>query len=108
MLNNNVLSNSDFYTGAFPAEFGDALSGVFDLNMRKGNYEKWEYLAQIGFNGFEFGAEGHLRLSYCGTIEEIKWGVERIKWALDPDSPEEIYILLDAQFRGERKAEPLR
>jgi aspartate aminotransferase len=42
--------------------------------------------------GVEFGAEGHLRLSYCGTIEEIKWGVERIKWALDPDSPEEIYI----------------
>ncbi len=58
MLNNNVLSNSDFYTGAFPAEFGDALSGVFDLNMRKGNYEKREFLAQVGFNGFEFGAEG--------------------------------------------------
>lgn len=42
--------------------------------------------------GGEFGAEGHLRLSYCGTINEIKWGVERIKWALDPDSPKEIYI----------------
>ena len=42
--------------------------------------------------GGEFGAEGHIRLSYCGTISEIKWGVERIKWALDPNSPEEIYI----------------
>ncbi|HUN65528.1 MAG TPA: pyridoxal phosphate-dependent aminotransferase [Bacteroidota bacterium] len=46
--------------------------------------------------GKEFGMEGHLRLSFCGTIKEIKQGVERIKWALDPDSPSEIYI-------GERK-----
>jgi len=58
MLNNNVLSNSDFITSAFPAEYGNALSGAFDLKMRNGNYEKHEFLGQIGFNGFEFGAEG--------------------------------------------------
>jgi hypothetical protein len=58
MLNNNVLSNSDFLTSAFPAEYGNALSGAFDLKMRNGNYEKHEFLGQIGFNGFEFGAEG--------------------------------------------------
>ncbi|MFN8256130.1 MAG: TonB-dependent receptor [Bacteroidales bacterium] len=58
MLNNNVLSNSDFMTSAFPAEYGNAMSGVFDLRMRKGNYEKHEFTGQIGFNGFEFGAEG--------------------------------------------------
>lgn len=58
MLNNNVLSNSDFMTGAFPAEYGNALSGVFDLKMRTGNNEKHEFLGQIGFNGFEIGAEG--------------------------------------------------
>ncbi|TAH26580.1 MAG: TonB-dependent receptor [Cytophagales bacterium] len=58
MLNNNVLSNSDFLTSAFPANYGNALSGVFDLKMRKGNLEKREYLAQIGFNGLEFGLEG--------------------------------------------------
>jgi len=46
--------------------------------------------------GKEFGMEGHLRLSYCGTIKDIKQGVERIKWALDPNSPNEIFI-------GERK-----
>ena len=46
--------------------------------------------------GKEFGMEGHLRLSYCGTIKEIKQGIERIKWALDPNSPNEIFI-------GERK-----
>lgn len=58
MLNNNVLSNSDFLTGAFPSDYGDGISGVFDLKMRNGNAEKHEFLGQIGFNGFEFGAEG--------------------------------------------------
>ena len=58
MLNNNVLSNSDFMTGAFPAEYGNAYSGVFDLKMRNGNYSKNEFLFQLGLNGFELGAEG--------------------------------------------------
>ncbi|MBC8173204.1 MAG: TonB-dependent receptor [Chitinophagales bacterium] len=60
LLNNNVLANSDFLTGAFPAEYGNAISGVFDLKMRNGNYEKHEFLGQIGFNGFEIGLEGPL------------------------------------------------
>jgi hypothetical protein len=60
MLNNNLLSNSDFFTSAFPAEYGNAMSGVFDLTMRSGNNQKREYVAQVGFNGFEIGAEGPL------------------------------------------------
>lgn len=58
ILNNNQLANSDFMTGAFPAEYGNALSGVFDLKMRTGNNQHHEFLGQIGFNGFELGAEG--------------------------------------------------
>jgi len=42
--------------------------------------------------GSEFGMEGHLRLSYSGTVKEITEGIARIKWALDPESPNEIYI----------------
>jgi aspartate aminotransferase len=42
--------------------------------------------------GKEFGMEGHLRISFCGTIKEITEGVERIKWALDPNSPNELYL----------------
>jgi aspartate aminotransferase len=42
--------------------------------------------------GIEFGAEGYLRLSTCGTVKEIMEGIARIKWALDPESPNEIYI----------------
>lgn len=58
MLNNNLLANSDFFTGAFPAEYGNAISGVFDLQMRNGNNQEHEFIGQIGFNGFELGAEG--------------------------------------------------
>jgi aspartate aminotransferase len=42
--------------------------------------------------GKEFGMEGHLRLSYAGTVKDVTEGVERIRWALDPDSPNEIYV----------------
>jgi len=58
MLNSTTLSNSDFFTGAFPAEYGNAFSGVFDVKMRNGNNEKREYTLQMGLIGVEAGAEG--------------------------------------------------
>jgi len=42
--------------------------------------------------GKEFGMEGHLRLSYCGAQKDITEGVERIKWALDPNAPNELFL----------------
>ncbi|MFH1050328.1 MAG: TonB-dependent receptor [bacterium] len=59
-INSNILDNSDFLIGAWPSEYGDKMSGVFDLRTRKGNDEKYEFLGQFGFNGFELGAEGPL------------------------------------------------
>ena len=58
MINNNLLAKSDFMTGAFPSEYANALGAVFDLKFRKGNDEKFEFLGQIGFNGFEGLIEG--------------------------------------------------
>ena len=58
ILNNKTLGNSDFYTGAFPAEFGNANAGVFDLNMRNGNNENHEFIGQFGFLGTEALLEG--------------------------------------------------
>ncbi len=79
MLNINNLSNSDFYTSAWSADYGNALSGIFDLRLRNGNNSKREYLAQVGFNGFEFGAEGpfskNSRASYLFNYRYSTLGV---------------------------------
>ncbi len=58
ILNNKVLALSDFMTGAFPAEYGNSMAGVFDLKMRNGNNEKHEFSGQLGFLGTELMAEG--------------------------------------------------
>ena len=59
-LNGTVLANSDFLTGALPAEFGNALSGAFDMKMRVGNNTKYEHAVQIGTLGVDFASEGPL------------------------------------------------
>lgn len=46
MLNSNLISNSDFFTGAFSAEYGNALSGIFDINLRSGNKEHSEFVGK--------------------------------------------------------------
>jgi hypothetical protein len=61
MLSSNMLSNSDFFTGAFPAEYGNATSAVFDIKLRKGNNEKREYGIMLGILGTELSAEGPLK-----------------------------------------------
>ncbi|HLC84031.1 MAG TPA: TonB-dependent receptor [Bacteroidia bacterium] len=58
MLNNNILGNSDFLTGAFPAEYGNKTAAVFDIKLRNGNNEQNEYTGSLGINGIEIGAEG--------------------------------------------------
>ncbi|UII74519.1 TonB-dependent receptor [Flagellimonas sp. HMM57] len=58
-INPNMLKNSDFITSAFPAEYGNALGGVFDLSFRSGNVDNYEFTAQAGaFTGLEATAEG--------------------------------------------------
>lgn len=58
ILNNKILANSDFFMSAFPAEYGNSTSGVFDLKLRKGNDSKHEFTGQFGFLGTELMAEG--------------------------------------------------
>jgi len=60
-LSTQVLANSDFFTGAFPAEYGNALSGVFDLHLRIGNNEKREYTLQVGVLGVQAAIEGPIK-----------------------------------------------
>ncbi|MCZ6693505.1 MAG: hypothetical protein O6939_06340, partial [Bacteroidetes bacterium] len=83
LLSNQVLANSDFYTGSFPSEYGNALSGVFDMNLRKGNNEKAEHTFQAGLLGIDVASEGpfsknskssylfNYRYSTLGLIEPV-------------------------------------
>jgi membrane protease YdiL (CAAX protease family) len=57
-ISNQMMSNSDFFTGAFPAEFGNASSGVFDIKLRQGNYEKRQYAFELGLLGVGAMAQG--------------------------------------------------
>ncbi len=60
-LNTNMLRTSDFLTGAFPAEYGNANAAVFDINFRNGNADKFEFTGQMAaYTGLEFMAEGPL------------------------------------------------
>jgi len=58
LLSNQVLDNSDFLTGAFPAEYGNAISGVFDMNLRTGNTEENEHAFKAGLLGIDIASEG--------------------------------------------------
>lgn len=66
-LNNNLLSTSDFYTGAFSPEYGDVLSGVYDIKLRAGNNEKFESTFGFGLLGTDFTVEGPFKKGYGGS-----------------------------------------
>ncbi len=67
ILSTNMLGTSDFFTGAFPAEYGNALSGVFDIRLRNGNNQEYEYTLQAGVLGIDLSAEGPFKKGYSGS-----------------------------------------
>lgn len=67
ILSAQLLANSDFMTGAFPAEYGNALSGVFDLRLRRGNNQRAEHTIQAGVLGLDVSSEGPFRKGYKGS-----------------------------------------
>ena len=84
LFSNQVIGNSDFLTGAFPAEYGNALAAVFDVKMRTGNTSRYEHTAQVGVLGLDFASEGPLsrakvssylfnyRYSTLGLLSDLK------------------------------------
>ncbi len=89
-----LLDRADFLMGAFPAEYGNALSGVMDVHLRKGNDQKHEFTAQAGLIGIDLAAEGPLsrkngssylvnyRYSFTGLLAAmgVKFGGEAIRF----------------------------
>ena len=83
MLSANVLAKTDFFTSAFPAEYGNGIAGVFDLRFRKGNNQKRETTIDAGVLGLGFSTEGYFskkskasylvnyRYSTLGILEKL-------------------------------------
>jgi len=67
VFSGQMLTNSDFYTGAFPAEYGNALAGVFDIKFRTGNSEKREHTVQFGVLGIDIASEGPFKTGSKAT-----------------------------------------
>lgn len=76
-LNTNILRTSDFLTGAFPAEYGNANAAVFDVNFRNGNKDKFEFTGQMSaFSGLEFMAEGPLsNINGSSFVVSYRYGI---------------------------------
>lgn len=68
IINNKILANSDFFTGAFPAEYNNSTAGVFDLRMRNGNNKKAEFSSQLGLFGWDALAEGPLSKNHKSSF----------------------------------------
>jgi hypothetical protein len=67
ILSAQLLGNSDFMTGAFASEYGNAVAGVFDLKLRKGNNQKREHTFQAGVLGIDVASEGPIKKGYDGS-----------------------------------------
>lgn len=66
-LNSSLLAPSDFSTGAFSAEYGDVLSGVYDVKLRAGNNQKFEATLGFGIIGTDMTIEGPFKKGYGGS-----------------------------------------
>jgi len=80
-LNTNMLKNSDFLTGAFPAEYGNATAAVFDINFRSGNSSRHETTLQVNaFSGLEATVEGPLNNKNNGAayLASYRYAVAQI------------------------------
>ncbi|MFO7828743.1 MAG: TonB-dependent receptor [Bacteroidales bacterium] len=102
MFSSQLLANSDFYTGAFPAEFGDATAGVFDMKLRNGNNQKYEYAAQIGVQGIDIAAEGPFKKnSQSSFLFNYRYSTMALIFKFLPETKDgtEIPVYQDLSFK---------
>ena len=102
MFSSQMLANSDFYTGAWPAQFGNASAGVFDMKLRNGNNRRYEYAAQVGVQGIEASAEGPLKKQGNGSfLFNYRYSTMALIFPLLPETSgsEELPIYQDLSFK---------
>jgi hypothetical protein len=100
MFSSQVLSNSDFYTAAFPAEYGNALSGVFDMKFRNGNNAKHEFAVQLGIQGLDVSSEGPFSRKYQGSyLFNYRYSILAFLQVIDPEMKNKIPSYQDLSFK---------
>jgi hypothetical protein len=100
MFSSQVLSNSDFYTAAFPAEYGNALSGLFDMRFRNGNNSRYEFAIQLGVQGLEAAAEGPFaRNKPSSWLFNYRYSVLAFLKYIDPSMKNKIPSFQDLSFK---------
>lgn len=100
MFSSQVLNNSDFYTAAFPAEYGNALSGVFDMRFRNGNNAKHEFALQVGIQGLDVSAEGPFsKKSTASYLFNYRYSILAFLQYIDPDMKNKIPSYQDLSFK---------
>jgi hypothetical protein len=100
IFSSQVLTNSDFYTAAFPAQFGNAISGVFDLRFRNGNTMRHEYALQLGFQGLDIAAEGPFSKRHTSSyLFNYRYSILYFLQYIDPWMKNKIPQFQDLSFK---------
>lgn len=100
MFSSQVLTNSDFYTAAFPAEYGNALSGVFDMRFRNGNTSRHEFALQVGIQGIDLSAEGPIsREGKASYLFNYRYSILAFLGYIDPEMKNKIPSYQDLSFK---------
>ena len=99
ILSTQLLGNSYFMSGAFPAQYGNALSGILDMNLRKGNDEKTEFVAQASLIGLDLAAEGPLsKKSKASYVANYRYSFTGLLGSMGVDFGGEINRFQDLSF----------
>ncbi|MCO6493449.1 MAG: TonB-dependent receptor [Phaeodactylibacter sp.] len=99
ILSAQMLATSHFYTGAFPANYGNALSGVLDMRLRPGNNERHEQVFQAGLIGMDVAAEGPIsRKSGASYLANYRYSTVGLITSLGVDFGDEQISFQDLSF----------
>lgn len=99
-LSSKVLGNSDFFSAAFPAEYGNAVSGVFDMRMRNGNTQNREHTLQIGTLGIDLASEGPISKKHNSSyIVNYRYSLVGLMNQMDRDSTSNYFNYQDLNFK---------
>lgn len=100
IFSSQLLTNSDFFTSAFPSEYGNALSGVFDMKFRNGNSFKREHAVQVGIQGLDLASEGPLfKTGNASYLINYRYSVLGFLQLIDKDMKNKVPTYQDLSFK---------